>query len=505
MLLVFFLVLFLIQLFLDSSFENCIVALLCSSHCYLFVLFCRKFYRPIRERILSFLFVAGSFISYFLFPLLFVSLELKPLSTNLESPVQVFLVSSLLSFISSISWLIYTVTPIHGPLIRPIRRVWKRLGFYRRLSSKILNRIFFLSAFSFFILTFLANAGLPSFVLKLLEGLRVFSGSYAVIYVSYSFGLVKTSLNTSHSSLLSNRFLSIYIALQIAVSLLANSRTAVVFTVYSIFTIFVLKLLIERFSFSLLRKAVPFLLCALFLFPIADRLSNSILISRSGRSSLSNVEMALSTLNLFFSGDDLSSSVSQSSVYVVDDQTHKYDESYVASSLGSRLARAKLISNSYQFSLDLPPSSRDFLSSYLNQRILSIFPSPLLFFLDSSLDKNRILESSYGDVLYSVNINSDLVLGGKRSAHMAGANLSVLDLFTYPFVMIPLLFILYTLLDTFSFPASLTNSRFLPIPLLLLSPAVMNLPNVEIFIDLISFIIRQLPETIFFIALFIFS
>lgn len=352
------------------------------------------------------------------FPLVFTTLEGKPLVYNLELPELVF-------FHTIAALVVLTLFHAFYRLLTKLsnRRsfsILSKLGFFTPPSDMQLWAMGLLGILATFYVYFTSpEAGWEvtggSAADKLVQGLMPFS--YAPFFIP--FGILYGN-NQKHSRRLAI-FLLLFTVALFAVSIGRNSRGAFMFGFTSVGFAYGLGLLLGVFKtrlFTFRNAVVAGLVFWLLVGPIAD-LGTAMVIVRGERGDVSADELIGLTLEAYSDKDAIAARRLEDNDFAPEPD---WDERYLDNIFIARFSNIKFNDMSLvQFSKlrEYDPDMLDYSIDY----ILSQFPEPVLQRLGLDVDKESVLTLSFGDYIY-------LAAGGYgyaygyRTGHFAGTGMA---------------------------------------------------------------------------------
>jgi len=385
---------------------------------------------------------------YFLLPPLATFLEGKTLTNNLIHPTldlfhaSVCLLFLVLAFtiyrkVSGLQWIRWFIS----------RKIYKPVGFFHPPSNVHLIFMGGIGLFAIWFQYFVAG-GYQQVSVGTIN--KFIQGFFPLVYLPYAI-LVRKLIGKGDRF---NRkwvlILIVYTILLGVVSLARNSRAALFSGVASIILAYLYGLAIGIYKLSkvaLRNIALLSFVIILLSGPLTD-LAISMVVVRGVRTDISAMELVSETIKTYQNKAALD--YHRKNVAAI--RSSIWDEWYVDNLFMSRLSNLKFADNSLDLALSMGKPTKNYLREIEVQKILAIFPQPIVNLFDLPVDKNFITTASSGDfMLYAVTGNP-YALGGFRTGSIFG-NGYVLFGWGYPFVFATLMLLLFPLAD------SLTSRR----------------------------------------------
>lgn len=385
-----FLVSFAVQLILDSSYENFLSSLICFlSATFGLYLTSRLFRGPC----LSSIALVGFQASYFWLPLIALSIELKPISYNLVHPIESFSIASLSLLVLFFSYYL--------ALCASRDNSFKKISF--SINTYVKNNIR-LSTKSFFVIISLALL-----VRVLTTGLRVFgrldSITKIIDPVTIFGALSLVSLFSTPSTLYLKKFPlrsfpTVIFLLTILFTLPSLSRFNILIIVANTLILLATSFFYPMNTIKAKKHAsrlfIKFLLLALLIFPVLDRIADGTAYVRfSGMAGGGPIETAQKILNAAINGDKHIPSPTYSG-------PHPWDESYSDSTIFKRFISTNYLDLSYRYFKLHDTDTRKLVHDFEIGRIISLAPDPIINIFTPNFDKEEYINASFGDFNYYV-------------------------------------------------------------------------------------------------------
>ncbi len=383
--------------------------------------------------------ILGFASTQFYFPLVFTTIENKPLIYNLELPEEVFLHSSLALFVLIIAHAIYRfISKIS--FSRSVSLLGK-IGFFDPPSHMQLWLMgFFGMASSFYVYFTSPDIGREvtgAASDKLLQGLVPFSYAPFFIPLGKLFGNNQKLSKTFVLTIL------IYSAMLFAISVGRNSRAGFILGLTTPAFAYALGLLLGVFKTKILtfkNVAVGAFVLYILTGPLSD-LGVAMLIARDkNNKDITAMEQIDKTLEAF--GDDYALEARRKSDLANDAGDFDWDERYLDNLFTARFANIKFNDASLVTYSKVGPYDPD-MQDFSRDQLVATLPDPIIKLFGFDVDKEVILSLSFGDYLY-------LLAGGYgqpegfRIGHIAGTGLAAYGwwyLWLFGLVVIPIFYL----------------------------------------------------------------
>ncbi|WP_140467520.1 hypothetical protein [Hymenobacter nivis] len=378
----------------------------------------KVFMRPgmLRSHPLSAFLIIGFIATQFYFPLLFTTLEGKPVIFNLEFPYQVFFHSTASLLVLVISHTLYRIL-INQPLSTPSSWLNKIGIFSPPVDLQLWLMGFVGLGATVYVYLLSPNIGWEvsgAASDKAIQGLIPFS--YAPYFIP--FGALYGNFKTPSKRLVP--LLLIFTVLLFIVSIGRNSRGAFMLGFTSVGFTYALGLLLGVFKpqiftvKNLIIAAIAFLVVT---GPIAD-LGTAMVIIRGQRNKISNAELIDLTLQAF--GDKQAIKARR----LEDNQEQgDWDERYLDNIFTARFSNLKFNDASIAQANKISDQN-DGMLQYSIKYVLGTLPGPILTALNVDADKDAVYAVSFGDYLYAEAGGPVEALGGFRTGHFSGTGMA---------------------------------------------------------------------------------
>lgn len=379
---------------------------------------------------------------YFVLPPIVTLLEGKPLTNNLDNPILVFLhaVICLLCLVSAHA--IYR----RWNLLQKLRwfvaeRIYRPFGFFRSPSNLHLLAMGGVGLLAIGVQVFIAGAAQRD---VLGVGNKFMQALYPLVYLPFCM-IVRAAMGDDNRTGRNWLFiLAGYSVLLVMLSVGRNSRAAFLAGAMSVGLVYIYGSLVGLFRAHVLR--VRTLLVAIVGFalvagPISD-LAVSMVIVRGSRAEISASELILETIQTF------QDKLAIQERLLSDLETRAgWDERYVDSLFMSRLANLKYADNSITLASGMGDGQRSYVRELEFQRVLSVFPRPLIEGLGLPVDKDFVGAASGGDLMLYAATGNRYVLGGFRTGSIFGSGYALFQ-WWYPLLMVLPGLVIFALADS---------------------------------------------------------
>ncbi|RYX87650.1 hypothetical protein EON73_00955 [bacterium] len=397
---------------------------------------------------LSSLVIVGFSSTQFYFPLLFTSLEGKPITNNLDLPNQVFL--------HLIAELIILVLSNY---------------LYRCVFNKSNNYKF----------SFLVKTGLFSPPTTLQLWLIGGMGTFASIYVY----IISPSISSGVTGLAFDKFIQGFVPFSYApffipfsklfgdnrkppkfitklfcytiilflISMGRNSRGAFMLGFTSVIFSYGIGLIYGFFKFRVFTLKGFSIACVciwLIISPLAD-LGTAMVNVRNERNNISPVELIVRTIEAYSDKEAIHDR--RENDEVSDDD---WDERYLSNIYTARFANLKYVDNSLIMAQTIGEKSSQILKFSIDY-IFATLPQPLLNLFEIKIDKKMLKGSSFGDYMYYTSGAPSEVLEGYRTGNFAGTGIAAFG-WWYLLILGIGIFPIYILFDMFFIAQDISNS-----------------------------------------------
>ena len=390
---------------------------------------------------LSTLMVLGFTFSYFIFPPIATLVEGKGLTNNLDDPVLIF-INALVCLLALISaHMFYEKTPLPQIIRQAIsERIYKPLGYFSAIS---VSQLFAMGLLGVIANIISASSGdlytenAVGVVGKLVQGL------YPLMYVPYCIVLLPLLNNALKINRRHIFMLVAYSAAIIFVSVARNSRGVLFSGIASVLIAYaygVVAQLLPRPKIHVPTAAAILLCLAAVMGPVSD-FATAMTVVRGQRTDVSALVLIDATFDQYQDKEGLKRFRIESAV-----KNGDWDEAYVDNLFMARLSNLKFADQSIALATSMDDGSATYLRGLEWQRVLSIFPQPVIEILGIDANKEFVTTASGGDLMLFAVTGSQYALGGFRTGSIFGSGLALFGWF-YPLVICFLLVLTFALVD----------------------------------------------------------
>lgn len=424
-------------------------------------------------------------------PLVFQTLDWRPITFNLDAPVRSITIAAFASFVSCVAHAAYRgFAPFVVARDALATHIHARLMIFKTPSSLQLWMMGFIGLAAMWASgTSEAQQSIEYGNVggKFLQGLTPFMIAPALIpFSSYLFRATKR-YNPQWW------LISGYFILVLAAAFARNSREAFAVFLFAIVLCLMLAIWSGRMQFD--RRMVIAGVAALVLgIPAMGMLSNistAMLITRSERAELSAIALLQRTIETASDSALIENHRQVSSVV-----TAGLNWNYIDNPFFERLTLLKFLDLNVKHAEGITSYNRDYARYVFSQRVIAILPTPVIEYLNLNVDKSA-LRFSGGDVYSFLASRSEL--GGYLTGSAIVDGMVIMDLMFWPFLFVfsALSFIVY---DAFSRSAGGLGIFFSPAILFTLDRLFMFGLNGENLADMFSAILRVYPQTLILYA-----
>lgn len=365
---------------------------------------------------LSSFLIIGFTATQFYFPLIFTSIELKPLIYNLDLPDDVFLHSTLSLLTLTIAHYSYQLLPIYR--YRGPDAIFCRLGLFSPPAELQLWLMGFIglaaNVYVYFFSLTTATEVTGNTSDKTIMAFLPFAYSPFFIPFYALYGGRKVNLKKTVP------FLFVFTLLLFLLSIARNSRGAFMLGFTAVGFSYFLGMLLGFFKTPVI--AMKSMVIGGFVFwlitgPLAD-LGTAMVLVRAQRDDISRSELIELTLEAY--NDKAALDLRR-----LEDNTEVrvWDERYLDNIFTARFANIKFNDSSLLLAKKVGENN-EAMFRYSMDYTWGILPDPLLRLLNPKVDKNKIYSLSFGDYLYSISGAGSEAYGGFRTGHFAGTGMA---------------------------------------------------------------------------------
>ena len=414
--------------------------------------------KMLQTYLLSTFMILGFVASQFYFPLLFTTIENKPLIYNLEMPEEVFLHATLCLLVLATAHATYRFLMKLTP-DRPVSLL-EKAGFFdspTHLQLWLMGLLGMGSSFYVHLLNPEVGQGATGDpAAKFLQALALFTYAPFFIPVAKLYG---SKEKTGGSYLI---FIGVYAVLLFVLSIAQNSRGTFIFGLTTPAFAYVLGLLLGVFRmrlFTFRNFVLAGIVFWLLTGPFTD-LGTAMLIVRDQRNDVSPTELLTLTLEAL---DDKKAIEARQRDDRSESMDFDWDERYLDNIFTARFANIKFNDASLITYSKVGPYDPD-MQEFSVDQLLAALPSPVLQMFNFDVDKETLHALSFGDYLYVLSGGYGTPTGW-RVGHVAGTGMATFGwwyLLCLAVVVIPIFYLndKFFRLKKDSVESSLPEERF---------------------------------------------
>ena len=373
------------------NFFGCVMAVLSY---WIFSYFLKATY--IRLFPFAFLMYLSMFMYRFL-PLIATIIEGKPISYGFERPYQTFLYEILLFLVSSFAFYLASS---------------RKNRYQNNFIQKKLEVLGFFNTSPFILWTM----GIIGLVIRLYNfsaddvdygdvGGKFLAGLNYLMYAPLVL-LFPSLLRLNYSN---NKIVWLYIVVIFTINIASNSRQSIITPIAIIFILFFLFIVLKNYKITNYISPLNFFLIAISLILVLNLLSNislAMLYTRNARSNISKIELFEKTINTL--QDEVLMKQLKNADNVRDGQIKNYNEGwtedYVDNFMLARYSNMRITDQTLYYA-EIKGYANNQMQNNLYQKILALFPTPILRLFGINLDKSSYFFSR-GDLLYGQGLSS---------------------------------------------------------------------------------------------------
>lgn len=397
--------------------------------------------------------VLGYVTSYFLIPPVATLLEWKPLTYNLTHPILGFWHALVCLLVLLGTHKLYRKSALAmRTRLLIVNGVYRPLGFFRtpgNLQLVIMGGIGLCAmVYQVFLIGSTGGGGALN---------RFMQAMYPLAYVPYCM-LVRPLIGARVWVPLDKRWklaLAGYTVILAGVSIGSNSRALLLIGIISLCLLAGYGAVTRTLPMHLfrMRRVVPALIVMLLLQgPVSD-LATSMVIARAQRNDVSAGQILSATMETMQNKD----AIRERRIADATDDNQSWDERYLDNLFLARLANMKFADATLDLALRQDSTAQEDLRKLEWQRVLSVFPAPVIDALGLPVDKDLVTTSSVGDLMLFTVTGDHEALGGFRTGSIFGSGYALFG-WLYTGVLAILAFLIFMLAD------AQTTRRIIPSP-----------------------------------------
>ena len=234
------------------------------------------------------------------------------------------------------------------------------------------------------------------------------------------------------------KFLLPYFVILIVIGISANTRGGFAGPVTNLFLVMLVLFLLGQFVFTGMTRKLLMAVAAVVILgsSIISDVAIAMLVVRSERDQSTAVQLISKTFDAFHNKKELKSYLKlQDSIAELSD----YDEKYISNPFIGRLIVTKFADNMLSLRVVREGLRAEFIWDITRQTLISLFPTPVLRFFGSSLDKEN-LRFSIGDLLYAAQYGTDIGINNYKLGSSVAHGLALMGVISYVAVIPMFLF-----------------------------------------------------------------
>lgn len=376
-----------------------------------------------------------SMVLYRFLPLIATFFEWKPVTYGFENPYYTIFGEIFLFLIQSLAF--YIVCYGKQDVFVPLHNLVCKIGFFSSFSCRTIWCMGGVGLFAMYVGMKSGGAEFGDVTGKLLAPM---SAMRFIPLVMFFPAIYKTKDPAP-----SKKILFAYLLLLELLSLMGNSREALVHPVGSFVLLGFLNVIKKNTNFRNVFyswKILVGLLALVVCLKLFTAISDSMIANRNMRSEMSAVELMKNQV----SSIDFSESLERTSA--LSSYAEGWDETYVDNFLLNRYCNMRITDQTLYYAMQLDgwdTIGNNKMRNAFYDRVLATLPTPVLNFFSIHIDKSN-LQYSEGDYLYAEATQSPLFVGYRVASHLA-LGLATFGLFYFP-IQFFLLLLSFYLLDT---------------------------------------------------------
>lgn len=419
------------ELFLYPSLDNVYGCLMMAISYYVFQYFLKEKY--ITQYPFAFLMYTSMFMYRYL-PVLATLLEGKPVTYGFENPLETFLHEIILFLVSSLAFYLGCEYALSNGKNNIIKRSLSKLSFYRASPAHLWCIGFFGLAIRIY------NYSLGDVEYGDIQG----KFTMGLNYLMYA-PLVLAFPSLAGLKYQKNKLVIIYAIVVFVVNIASNSRLGVISPIGTILLLFVLYIIRENLrvkNYISFLKLSLIVVAAILFINLLSNVSIAMLYTRKIRTDVDRTELFSATVETM--QNDLLMKRLRKIQNAQSDQIKSYKEGwtedYLDNFMLNRYANMRISDETLYYAKKRGYSNKN-MQEFFQKKLLVIFPTPILEFFGTYVDKKN-MEYSPGDMLYGKGF------GGYRVTSHLGDGLANFG-YWYFLIQFVVFFVMFKLLNTF--------------------------------------------------------
>lgn len=423
-------------------------------------------------------------------PLIFQTLFLTPVINNLQVPLRVFFFSSLFQIALLISLLLYTNLSFFPLFSKKLNSSLKKIGVMKvptKLQLWIMGTIGLSVTFYYASLNAMGGVEYGDVGNKFLFSLKFLTYAPFLILFRNQMSEKKYPLKRIDFILL-----SLYFTILLIGAIALNSRGTFAQAILIVVMLTILFILVQQISIKKIKKRLIIIVLLMgFLQPVLSDLAIAMVLARSDRGKVSPAELVMKTIEIYQNKQQIEDRIKKDRLEKTTIVSNEYNEYYIDNTFLSRFLNIKFVDNMFALESTINGKNSEKILEITNQKILATLPTPILKMFGINIDKSKI-SFSMGD--YMLYLDGKTFLGGFKVGSSVAHIFAIFGWFSYLIVII-----IFTIV--FMVVESLTQKnngiiKVSPI-LMLMVLSLYYLASGDSFVNIITFILRTLPQNIF--------
>ena len=289
----------------------------------------------------------------------------------------------------------------------------------------------------------------------------------------------------------SYKFLLPYFVILIVVGISANTRGGFAGPITNLCLVMLVLFLLGQFVLTKMARKLLMAGAAVFILgsSIISDVAIAMLVVRSERDHSTAVQLISKTFDAFQNKKELKAYLKyQDNIADLSD----YDEKYISNPFIGRLVVTKFTDNMLSLRVVREGQRVDFIWDITRQTLISLFPTPMLRFFGSNLDKEN-LRFSIGDVLYAAQYGTDIGINNYKLGSSVAHGFALMGVISY-LVVIPMF--LFTFIAAHSLTLLKDNMIIMSPVILMQLIALYYISAGDSYFAPVFFLFRTFPQNI---------
>ena len=285
------------------------------------------------------------------------------------------------------------------------------------------------------------------------------------------------------------KYLFVYLIILVVVNISANTRGGFAAPVANLCLIIFLLLLMGQLVITnaVRRWLVAGVAIAALMTPVISDLATAMVVVRGERTQITTTQLLVKTLDAFQNKKEIETYRKLQKENI---GTNDYEEDYITNPFLTRLILTKFTDNMFSLTDVRAGRHADVIWEVTEKTLIGLFPTPLLRFFGSDLNKED-LRFSMGDVLYAA--QNGFGLGEYKLGSSVAHGVALMGVASF-LVIIPMFLIVFIAVQSFTLS---TGGWLVVSPLILLQLiSLYYLPISDSFFGPVMYLLRTLPQNI---------